>query len=191
MSSENMEDSFALDQILPEYIGHSDACIFDLSDSCAHLVVLLKSPTQPEKKQLCSGKFEIRYTTFAGNDTADETDIVVTIWFTFKFGSMAYMDASFTPHLCKKLTDQSRISNACKNLEILMIDTSTGKIFNIWTIVLSDEFARSLASRVKHILTETGYKETLYNALVNGIMSKYIPSQIADMSEICCTFGEF
>lgn len=172
-------NEYHVGQAIENFIGHQEGASFDLSDGGATLIVFFSSPIADEIVQFKSGaNFEIRFTCMEN-----------TIFFTFKIGSLAWMDAPYTPHLSKNLTQlDSMAPGQGLGLTLILVDTDNGEIKSIHLMGLSTRFTTELFKKVEDLRNKEFYK-VLYDREITDIMQKYTTKQIANMSNVYCKIG--
>ena len=153
--------------ILPEFMGRQDANQFDLSNYGAHLTLALNCPTRDEIKQISKGDIEIRMTCFPD-----------ALWMTFKFGTLEWNEAPFTPHLSKQADLINMLLPACSNLTIRLIDTATGRILYKGNIKSNEAFSAALRVGVTSLLAQEFDKQQ-YDYLCQYVQTNYRVEQIA------------
>jgi hypothetical protein len=130
---------FEVGKVSHEFIGHKEDVLFDIDDSGALLLVFFNNPSANEIAQFNeNARFEMRLTDF--------TDVTI---FTFKLGSLNWMDTPYTPHLSKNLT---RLENVTDDMgyamTIVLINGVAGKVESLRLISLSTGMSRRIKKSV-------------------------------------------
>lgn len=159
---------YYIGNILPEFIGRSDVVQLDMTDSGAFMIIALSDPTQNELRTFIYAQAEIRLTCFKRG-----------MWFTLKFGQLAWMDAPYTPHLSYELHIPDGLDLACSGLTIMIIDTSDGRILYMGRIDYEDEFAEMVKTSVL-AMNSLKFDRDDYDRWLEQMRSIYLPQQIAE-----------
>ena len=166
----------AVGQVVDSFKNHQEGVVFDITDSGAIMKIFCRRPTQEEMEQFKDGKqFEIRFIELYG-----------VIMITVKIGNLNWMDAPYTPHLSKNLSELQPIgTNQGLALTIMLIDTATGEIKHLRLIGLSEKFTKQLfktvAEQKRKPFSVAEYSHNIYR-----IFSTYSTVQLAKMSYAYC-----
>lgn len=165
--------------IIDEYKNHAEGTLFDIADDGATLIVFFRNSTLDEVKQFESeSKFEIRFVELYG----------VTM-ITVKIGNLNWMDAPYTPHLSKNLSELKPVSEGQGlGLTIMLVDAATGEIKHLRLVGLSEKFTKQLFKAVSDQQVKS-FDKTEYNNSINRIYSAYTTNQIVKMSKDYCRIG--
>lgn len=137
-----MFKEYKVGNIYPEAIGHNDGCCFDISDAGADLIIYLDRPTQKELENFKSETpFEIRL--------LELSDIML---FLVKFGSLNWMDAPYTPHLSKNLTELTLDVGKGLAVTIMLFDSSCGRLESIRLVSLSETFTEKIKKNIDSLM---------------------------------------
>lgn len=108
------------------------------------------------------------------------------IFFTFKIGNLDWIDAPYNPHLSKNLNSiPIPDDNQGLTLIIFLVDSNTGEIKNIRSLVLSENYTRKLFDLLLEEKAEK-FDEEEYERKINQIFSRYSSDVLATMSSIYC-----
>lgn len=168
--------NYEVGQIVSEFVNHQEGTLFDMSDSGAELYIFFRKPTSSEVEQFKSGqRFEIRFTEIHG-----------VIMLLFKIGNLNWMDAPYSPHLSKNLTEFV-LPNVEQGLSLTLtlVDAVTGEVKAIRLIGLSNNFTKKFFGTVMdQKLKDFNAKE--YNIALNKIYSLYSTNKLVKMSNTYC-----
>ena len=167
---------YEVGQIVSEFANHQEGALFDMSDSGAELYVFFRKPTSDEVEQFKSGqRFEIRFTEIHG-----------VIMLLFKIGTLNWMDAPYSPHLSKNLTEfVLPEGEQGLSLTLTLADAATGEVKAIRLIGLSNNFTKKFFGTVMdQKLKDFNAKE--YNIALNKIYSLYPTNKLVKMSNTYC-----
>lgn len=167
---------YEVGQVIPEYIGHAEGTLFDISDDGASLIVFFNHPDQDEIEQFKSKHtFEIRF-----------VQIKNVIMVLTKIGNLNWMDSPYSPHLSKHLT---RLHNPEPGqglaLTIYLIDSATGKICSMRLVGLSERFTKSLFNAVLDVW-KNEWNKLVYATNMNRIFMSYSTKDLVKMSVDYC-----
>lgn len=163
--------NYEVGQKYPGATPSDDGCIIEMDASGLLLIVKFANPTANEIKQISADNpFEIRFV--ALNEV---------IFFTVKFGDLAWMDMPYSPHLSKVnwTPVEDKISGYA--LTVVLIDARSGIIKAIRLIGLGNQFSKNLFIEVNN-LSEKQFNISKYSANLSSIMNRYSIKQIADLS---------
>lgn len=131
---------YKVGNIYQEALGHSEGIVFDVTDEGAVLVLYYDVPTAKEIKNIKSGKMQIRMTAI------DKLAIML-----FKFGSLDWCDAPYSPHLSKMLTHIDEISSTSGlALTTYLFDTATGKLEVLRLTAIPHDVSVKLVGHIKN-----------------------------------------
>lgn len=167
---------YSIGQIVPNFKGHAEGIHFDVDDGGATLIALFNSPETSEIDQFKSGKpFEIRFT---------ELNNVIMI--TAKIGSLNWVDAPYTVHLSKNLSQfQIPAEGQGLGLTLILADTSTGEIKHIRLLGLSERFTRLLFGAMME-QKNTPFDRADYYKTLDKIFATYDTKQLVKISRAYC-----
>lgn len=151
--------------------NHKEGIHFDIGDQCATLVVYLNNPTLDETEQFYAGmKLGIRFVEMQG-----------VIMLAAKIGNFKWMDAPYTAHLSKNLTEHKVFEDGQGlGLVLMLVDAVTGELKHQRLIGLPTKFSRKLYSAIE-AQKEKNFDKAEYAKAVARIYSAYSASQIAKL----------
>ena len=123
---------YQVGKVSEDLIG-KEKIIFDITDGGGILYVLFSSPTENEIRQF-KEDIEIRY-----------VKVGSVFMMLFKFGSLNWADAPYSPHLSKMSGIAEPADGEGIALQIIFADADTGMVHGLRLIGLSTEFSRKLA----------------------------------------------
>lgn len=133
---------------------------FDINDAGCDLYIYFSNPSNEEIQDIKDGKFK------AGYYTEDNA-----IFMLFKFGNLTWMDAPYSIHLSKNLTNfQLFDGGQGLALHVYFIDANTGILKVMRLIGLKTRFSIQLIEAVEK-QKKMPYQDYQYN--INSIMAKY------------------
>lgn len=168
-----MEYVAAVGQVVEQFKNHPEGIIFDIDDNGAKLRAFFNSPAPSEIEQFNAGKkFDIRF-----------VELYDVIMLSIKIGNLPWMDAPYTPHLSKNLTEFDVLEEGQSlALTIMLIDAVTGEIKHLRHIGLPEKFSRKLLAAVK-VQKGKNFDKAEYAKAINRIYSLYSRRQIARMGK--------
>lgn len=144
--------------VIPELIGQNEFIKFDITDSGAVLYIAYDRPTPEEVNAITKSgsRFEIRF-----------TKVQDILFFTFKFGSLSWMDAPFSLSLAQNLNSlQTLRDGEGLALHIVFVDSRSGAIVNQRLIGLTTDFTWDLYDTLHNIdditMSEDEYQQKIY-----------------------------
>lgn len=164
---------YAYGDVLPQYMGsYIDATQFNFVKGYSILLIIVPDPTQEELRQIKYEPFEMRMTCFPD-----------TLWLTFRFGKLGFMDAPFTPHLTKGIQYPKGLDGACDILQIFVIDSVTGAVKAIRAISYSEAFSAALRVGCMCLLPQD-FNADVYDYLLHTTQLKYSAEEIANVATV-------
>lgn len=169
---------YKVGQVVEKFKNHAEEVLFDVTDEGANLLVFFNNPTENEIKQFDFGNnFEIRL-----------TELYDVMMFTFKIGSLNWMDAPYSPHLSLNLTTlQMSEKSQGLGLTLFLINAINGKIEHIRFLGLSQEFTEYVFVTIKRQIASE-FDVLKYQMSLNKIFETYSTNQIMQMSDFYCKF---
>lgn len=166
---------YSVGQVVQGFKNHAECTQFDILDSGAVMLVFFKNPKKREIEQFGSGKmFEIRFIELGG-----------IIMITAKIGSLHWMEAPYSIHLSRNLTNLPRPdAGQGLGLTVHLVDATTGEIKCMRLIGLSETFTKALSDAAERQLARP-FSLSEHNRSVRQIWDTYVTSQIANMSKNC------
>lgn len=156
-------------QIIDEYIGKADTIQVDISDGGFFLFTFFNHITNEEYKNFYSDKFEMRI-----------TQIKNAVWFTVKFGESKWNDAPFSLNLTH-LTNKESFTDFCKELKIVIVDTESGRVAILKSVVL-DEYEQNLLAKYIQESYKMPFNRDQYDHLLQDIQNQKSTAEIANDS---------
>lgn len=139
---------------------YTEGVRFDITDGGCNLYVFFSNPTGEEIENIKKGNFK---TGFYTENNA--------IFMLFKFGNLAWMDAPYSVHLSKNLTNfQLFDGGQGLALNVYLIDATTGILKAIRLIGLKTRFSIQLIDAVEK---QKNMSFEGYDININSIMTKY------------------
>lgn len=154
------------------YLGHHDAAQFDIDDNGAILVDVVDTPTADEIDIYNKDIISIRV-----------IPIKNIVWFTFFIGETAIVDAPFSLHLCKNLTDRNSFKEKLSSIRIALIDSATGQIATQLIYYPDKSFIEEVSSVILNCYN-VPFNKAEYFELIEEVCNKYSAMQIYNASEI-------
>lgn len=162
---------YEVGKVYPEIVGHTEGCYFDIADDGATLVVYFNKPTAKEIENFKSDKkLEIRLLDFSD-----------TMMFLVRFGSLNWMDAPYTPHLSKNLTNIKAEQGKGLATTITLFDTSTGKLEALRLVGFSERFTSKIKSSIESLLKRP-FNKGQYGMYLNMLFSRYSTNDFVKMA---------
>lgn len=170
---------YKVGQRVPEFIGHQEAPVFDLTDTGAVMIVFFNRPTVSEVAQFGSGKrFEIRFAEVKG-----------VMMVAVKIGNLNWMDAPYSPHLSRNLPDLENVPEGSGvGLTLMLVDAATGEVKSLRLMGLSTRFTGNMFKLVKE-LKAASWDPGKYRMAINSIYASYSTERIAKLSTDYCKIG--
>ena len=140
-----------------DFKGKKDSTQFDINDNGAILISAVNKPTSEEIESFEMDKIRIR-----------AAIIYNIVWLTFAIGDLPIIDAPFSLHLTKNLTDRNSFKEKLKTIRIAFVDTSTGKIATQLQYFLDNDFIEKL-SRLILLSYNMPFDKTDYFELIDSI----------------------
>lgn len=163
---------YEVGQTIPSFVGHAEETQFDFSNTGATMIVFFRSPKPSEIAAFHFDQpFELRLTVF-------DSALVLTV----KIGTLAWMDAPYTPHLSQHLTklDVPGESEGYA-LQLYLVDAVTGKIEHMRLIGLSHAFSLRLREGVIGLLNQP-FDHPSYHQYIASLFSRFSTRQLAEMA---------
>ena len=176
MSLRKQYTSFNVGQSFPDQIGTPDRNLFDFANDGTILFMTLNKPTLAEIRQIRSGEKRFRMTCFPG-----------VLWMTFKFGTLDWAEAPFSPHLCKQADLPRNLSFASTDVHIVLVDSSDGEVKYYERLEYNDAFTAALRTGVILLLGEEFSPEE-YDMTLDAVQAIYSAEQIAQKAVVECVF---
>ncbi len=166
-----MIKKYEVGNIYQEAKGHNEGCYFDISDEGASIIVYFDRPTKKEIDSFrTEERFEIRL--------LELSNIMI---FLIKFGSLNWMDAPYTPHLSKELTEIKTGKGKGLATTIMLFDTESGKLESMRFIGFSEKFTREISSAINGLLKKQ-FDKREYASQLNSLFAKYSTNDFVKMS---------
>lgn len=152
--------------------GHQEGVYFDMSDSGAVLIVYFYEPTKEEVEQFSSQKnFELKCTVLSE-----------VILLTCKIGNLNWMDAPYHPRLSSNLSKYEFPNDGQGlSIQLMLFDTSSGKLMSNRLIGTSTEFTRKLFGNVMELCMKP-FDKNVYALKLNNLYSKYSTKDFVNMA---------
>lgn len=163
-------NEYFVGQILPDFIGRRDSLQIDMTDDGSFLIIALKEPTNDEIRSFINTNWEIRLTCFRYG-----------MWFTFKFGSLDWMDAPYHPLLSNNLNIPEGLDRACAGLTIMLINSLDGRILLLDTVDYSEDFADKVSTSII-AMTKLSFDMSEYDMFLSRVKKQYSSEQIASQA---------
>lgn len=154
------------------YLGYHDAAQFDINDSGAILVDVVETPTPEEIEIFEKDIISIR-----------ARAIKNIVWLTFLIGEKAVVDAPFSLHLTKNLTDRNSFKEKLSSIRIALIDSKTGQAATQLIYYPDDNFIENISSIIINCYNMPFNKQE-YFSLIDEVCNNYSAAQIYIASEI-------
>ncbi len=167
MSLRNHYTSFSVGQVIPDQIGAPDRNLFDFANDGTILFMTLNNPTPGEIRQIRSGEKHFRITCFPG-----------MLWLTFKFGTLDWAEAPFSPHLCTQADLPRNLNYASNDIHIVLVDSTDGVVKYYERLKFNEALTAALKTGVMLLLAEEFSREE-YDMVVKTVQTKYSAEQIA------------
>lgn len=166
-------NNFFVGQVFPSFIGVRDRTIIDTDNVSLNFVMVIKKPTEQEIVQM-NGTKEVRLT-LLGN----------AIWFTFKFGTLNWCDAPYSPHL-SQTTDFSVVYNDIyRKINIVLIDSTDGKVKYCSTSKFTNDFSNYLLETSLGLMKRP-FSKMQYDELLSTVINMYSAKQISQIAVKRC-----
>lgn len=108
------------------------------------------------------------------------------IFFLFQFGSLSWMEASFTPHLSPYLSTYNLLEDLGENQELTMhlyfFHCTDGMLKNICLIKLGSTFSKKLMREILEIIIKL-FDESDYHIKLAAIYNKYSRKELLKFSK--------
>lgn len=158
--------------VIPEFIGHNEGTVFDITDDGAILRIFYDDPTPEELYQLAAGMpFEMK--------TLELKDVLYIL---VKFGSLCWMDCPYNVNLSLHLTKITYIRNA-KRLPLLVsvINGKNGKIEYMRLIDLNEHIIKQINNAMQSQLQKP-FNRTEYGRHIAEAYSLYSSAKMAKIA---------
>lgn len=149
---------------------YNECCKFDVTDSGLNLFIFFNQPTDEEINDIRNGQFKFGY--------YKENNVLLLL---FKFGNQQWMDAPYSVHLSKNLTELQEIEdNMGYSLTVCFTDASNGILKVIRQIGLDTKSSRMLR---EDILNQKEMSFDNFDVNLNNIYKKYSTKMLVSMSK--------
>ena len=135
--------------------------------------MLFSSPTENEIRQF-KEDIEVRY-----------VKVGSVFMMLFKFGSLNWADAPYSPHLSKMSGIAEPADGEGIALQIIFADADTGMVHGLRLIGLSTEFSRKLAADISADLGHP-FDKKMYGLDLAAVFNTYPTSKLVSMAETSC-----
>ena len=176
MSLRRYYTSFSVGQVIPDQIGVQDRNLFDFANDGTILFMTVNNPTPAEIRQIRSGEKRFRMTCFPG-----------VLWLTFKFGTLDWAEAPFSPHLCTQTDLLRNLNYASTDIHIVLVDSMDGTVKYYERLDYNEAFTAALKTGVMLLLAEKFSREE-YDMVVDMVQAKYSAEQIAQKAVVECAY---
>lgn len=164
---------FSVGEIRKEWIGQPDSYLIDYHYLCGFtLFIFLNRPSLYEIKEISAkSTFLISFSEYKNAG-----------FFTLKFGDLPYGDCPFLPNLYEEnlvfpnLPDEKGFP-----LNILLIDSSCGRLLNIRQVGLGHEFSCKVKDWSEKVMKKKLSRRD-YDRSINECFSKYSPADMIKRS---------
>lgn len=163
---------YQVGKVSEDLIG-KEKIIFDITDGGGILYVLFSSPTENEIRQF-KEDIEVRY-----------VKVGSVFMMLFKFGSLNWADAPYSPHLSKMSGIAEPADGEGISLQIIFADADTGMVRGLRLIGLSTEFSRKLAADISADLGRP-FDKKMYSLDLATVFNTYPTSKLVSMAETSC-----
>lgn len=170
---DNMElTCFQVGKDYPHAIGHSEGVVFDVTDSGILVQVFFYKPTVHEIEQFEVGNpFEMKLLQFR--------NIIFPL---FKFGDLNWMDAPYSVHLSRQLTQiEVPTEGNGLSMQIALYDTKTGKLCKNRLIGLSTEISKKLIEMIEE-QKKRPFNAREYDKNLNNVYAAYPTKKLVHMA---------
>lgn len=153
-------------------MGHEEGCYFDLADAGGTILVYMNRPTEKEIKAMRPDQ-PIKMAVVPFKHLA---------MMLMKFGDQSWMDAPYTVHLSRQLTQLPDVSDGDGLLiMIYLFDTSDGHLVSMRQISLSTDLSRAVI-KVAREQRATPFDELAYADELRSVYSKYQTRDLVKMA---------
>ncbi len=152
----------------------NERVMFDINDGGGLLYVLFDSPTPEEIRQF-DEDIDIRY-----------AKVGSVFMMLFKFGSLNWVDAPYSPHLSKFGTLEDPEDGQGLSVQIIFADSRTGIVHSLRMVGLSTQFTRCLFSDIAEELKKP-FDQQLYGIDVSAVFNSYTTDDLVTMANASCT----
>lgn len=152
--------------------GHEEGCYFDLADAGGTIAVYMDRPTEQEIKAMRPDQpIKMAMVPFK-----HLTMILL------KFGDQSWMDAPYTVHLSRQLTQLPDVADGDGILIVIhLFDTSDGHLVSMRQISLSTDLSRAVI-KVAREQRATPFDELAYADELRSVYSKYQTRDLVKMA---------
>lgn len=156
-----------------KYFGCPNGTKFEMDNTGAYFTILLDKPTKKEMEAI-SDYAELRLTAFAD-----------CLWFMVRFDGLGWMDAPFNPNFS---TDDliQHLPEACSNITITLVDTSTAKVMFSGKAEISESVASGMIIGCEMLLM-SDFDTDKYDETIAYLQNKYDAVQLAKTSFLKCS----
>lgn len=152
-------------------IRYSEGIRFDITDSGCNLMLYFNEPDSAEIE--CVQRGEVRYGYYKENNV---------IMLLFKFGTLQWIDAPYSIHLSKNLTELQEIKEGFGfAVNVYLIDARTGVLKAIRLISFSTRFSQMLKSDIEN-QKELTFEN--FDLNLNNIYRKYTTNQLVKLAKV-------
>lgn len=163
--------SYQVGKKLQEDVEHyPEGTRFDLNDEGATLLIYFNSPTKEEIEAIRKGKMKLAF--YA------EDEVIMML---FKFENLEWMDAPYSVHLSKNLSELNNIDDGMGyGVHTVLVDAKTGIIKAMRLTAMPTKFSRELKARIEEQL-KSDYKD--YQMKLNKIIMKYTTKRLLALAQ--------
>lgn len=153
-------------------VGHEEGCYFDLADAGGTILVYMDRPTEKEIKAMRPDQpIKMAMTPFK--------HLAMML---LKFGDQNWMDAPYTAHLSRQLTQIPEVGDGEGLLVMIyLFDTSDGHLVSMRQISLSTDLTR-LIFRIAKEQRDVPFDEIAYAEELRSVYSKYQTRDLVGMA---------
>lgn len=153
-------------------VGHEEGCYFDLADAGGTIAVYMDRPTEKEIKAMRPDQ-PIKMAMVPFKHLA---------MMLLKFGDQSWMDAPYTVHLSRQLTQLPNVADGDGLLiMIYLFDTSDGHLVSMRQISLSTDLSRAVV-KVAREQRDVPFNEIAYAEELRSVYSKYQTRDLVKMA---------
>ena len=153
-------------------VGHEEGCYFDLADAGGTIAVYMDRPTEQEIKAMRPDQ-PIKMAMVPFKHLA---------MILLKFGDQSWMDAPYTVHLSRQLTQLPDVAGGDGLLVMIyLFDTSDGHLVSMRQISLSTDLTR-LIFQIAREQRDVPFNEIAYAEELRSVYSKYQTRDLVKMA---------
>lgn len=166
---------YKVGHVIESFKGIPEGVKFDMTDEGAVLSILFNKPTQKEIEEIKKGS--LQFGMFMKNNI---------IFILSKFGSMQWMDAPYTIHLSKNLTELNEISEGeGYSCHIVLADASSGEIKAMRLIGFDTQYSKILKANIEE-QSKKEFEKVQYDVDLFEVMTNYTTKDMVNYSEVNC-----